>query len=483
MLKKKATVQVGIGGGFVQRIPKSQDPRLKDLTPFGQSLVAAAASSMESEELLPPNVKLGKIGRGAKDGRSEATTVYCIALKLTIFCSLVADPSYQHLLLDAAKSMDYVSTVDNTVSGGRMSPSGRMSPQLLDDDERTVNSQISAHSFERNPAFSPSTGKIVEDDDKTLDSEMARTHFSMGSHSTLGIPNPVQYDRWLSNNALPIRSTLSRGGLQSAPSASLRRPVADVSASAVSFRDGKAMQHSHSSTFINVDHGIAPVTSIVMGEKSVGDDTQQDTFADDEEEIPYVVHSAPMGWKLTTAARKKYVEATARLAGYGENEFLPMPTKLSKLGETMGVPNDFDKSLRSGGSGPAPSLPPSSAVRSAVKSRGSTARSQAVTRMGAGKLKWRGIENHKLQLKRIDAKLKATVSATNRPNNLVDAGASIYGSVSGNSNRSGGHILVGGKRTKGRKFKGHKEEAEAEHEGIIGMEVSLGELFGPGRVV
>jgi hypothetical protein len=452
--QKKVSAQVGIGGGFVKRIPKSSDPRVKNLTPFGQSLVVAAASSMESEELLSPNVKL--------------------------------DPTYKYLLVDTANRIQFVSPPNNKASG-------RMSPTILDDDERTVNSQISAHSFERNPVFSPTTDKILDDDDRTLDSEMAKTHFShvsRASHSTLGVPNPVRYDHWLSNNALPVRSSLSRGGLQSASSASLRGPVYSVGLS--SSRGSKAMRQSQSSSGLHADHGMAPVAKGVGEEKSL-DTARQDTFmSEQEEEIPYVVHSTPMGWKLTTAARKKYVEATARIAGYGDNEFLPMPAKLSKLADTMGVPPEFDRSLRGGGSGPAPSLGSSALARNAVSSRSKSAQAQAVVRMGAGTLKWRGIENHKLQLKRVDAKLKGAISATNRPNNLVDAGESVYGSIAGSSVEGGtkkkkGHrILVGGKRTRGRKFKGlGREEGTGMEDGggIVGMEVAIGDLFGPDRIV
>ena len=72
--------------------------------------------------------------------------------------------------------------------------------------------------------------------------------------------------------------------------------------------------------------------------------------------LPYQIHSAPLGWKLTTPARKRYVEAAAALAGYDDNEALPMPKKLSELAATLNLPKEFDGRLRRGLTGPRPGV-------------------------------------------------------------------------------------------------------------------------------
>lgn len=350
----------------------------------------------------------------------------------------------------------------------------------------------------------------VDEDDRTLDSAMAQSHFS---RSTLGVPNPGMYDQWLTNNALPgISRSLSRGGLTSG--GLMWEGVAGLPSTSPGKRatspPSNAQMHNKTKR-LHSDHGMIPQTpsqhfdqtSQVISERSSvrSRGVTQHAVEDEGEPIPYIVHSAPMGWKLTTPARKKYVEATAALAGYGDNEFLPLPNKLSELGSTMGLPSEFDRSLRAGNSGPSPKL----FTRNPEVGRRSKEAARRAVERKTPKLKWRGLDSHRIQLKKVDAMLRSTLSSSNRPNSLVDPGDSVYGSMEpSNSTMSLGKkvVKVGGKRVMGRKFK--SQSVGDLREGIEGIEgeeevgggewgggsvaksenmFSYAEMFGAGRIV
>ena len=369
-------------------------------------------------------------------------------------------------------------------------------------------------SFERNAALSPGVPRDVpqinvinakeEDDERSLGSDMNRTHLSHGSHSTLGVPNPAAYDEWLSHNKLPGSRRLSRSGILGSASAarlyegqggfSRRGALGDYPGG---LQYDASIDQRDSSSY----HGMAPVSneesnhnlasasasasvsvsasasaSAAAGTSSAPQGSSQRTVrtphqpsatASEPDPVPYVVHSTPMGWKLTTSDRKRFVEAAARMGGYGEHEFLPMPEKLSQLGETMGIPGEFDSVLRSGGSGPSPSRQRPSAT---AMSRGSSAREKAVERLSKGELKWRGLEHHRRQMKKVDRKMKREVSAANRPKELLEARWAGGGMAS----RA---MTVGGRRTKGRTFRGNVLE-DSTGLGVVVGDAGV-ELHGP----
>lgn len=210
------------------------------------------------------------------------------------------------------------------------------------------------------------------------------------SQSTLGHPTPDLYDVWVPNNALPAARGLTRA----------------ASASALGARGAG---------------GAVRPPSAGGGREQL----QQSTRAKTSAPIPYVVHSAPMGWKLTTPARKRFVEAAALLAGMGENEPLPMPDRLSELPESLGLPPDLDERVRRGLAGPAPRQPLTTKVRQAVRRRHTDALATALDRVrlgtGGGNMRWMGREAHERQLKKIDTKIKMNVTAANRPQTLAES--------------------------------------------------------------
>jgi len=287
---------------------------------------------------------------------------------------------------------------------------------------------------------------------------------AMFSQSTLGVPRPEMYDQWLPHGKMPPRRSLSRAGLQQGESRQEQMPTSPTGHGA----DGaRARIHS--------DHGMGPAEA--YSDTSFDQASQgASTFAHEEgeAEVGYIVHAAPMGWKLTTPARKRFVEATALLAGYGENECLPMPDKLSDLPDVLGIPQHLTNSLRQGSSGPMPGFPHQT---QAVKKNHMRAVTKHLDRtksaQGGVTLKWMGADSHKAQLRKVDAKLKMTVSSANRPQKIVDddTGEKKFGD-------QGYRLKVGGARTAGRRFRegrgGLAESISSADVGGGGLEVEVG---------
>ena len=477
---------------------KAGNPRLKGLTPFGMSLAEAV---LPQEELLPPNIRL------------DPSYTYLRSTN-------TAPALSEHLKL--YRSQQHTAPAPHSSHERSVSPLHDCPGGDIPDDHtvNTINSALSASSFERNASLSPakfSKGARngnqemdrVQEDEESVDSAMAQSHFSK---STLGVPNPGMYDQWTVNNALPgISRSLSRGGLfgdlaGQSPWAHPSTPGerAQTLNRRATSPPSNTMMHNQEHR-VHSDHRMVPrpkATEMTMNQQEASQVLSERTSVrsrggteslDSAEPIPYIVHSAPMGWKLTTPARKRFVEATAQLAGYGDNEFLPLPEKLSQLGTTMGLPAEFDGSLRKGNSGPAPKLFVSNP---SVSKRSLEAAQRAVDR-SAPPLKWRGLESHRIQLKKVDAKLRATLSGINRPAGLVDPGESVYGTMFPEEREvkiKAKLVKVGGKRVKGRKFRSQstpnlgkleKEEAGDEKEDKDEGEVqfTLGELFGIERIV
>ncbi|GMH88444.1 hypothetical protein TrVE_jg6952 [Triparma verrucosa] len=511
VLSQKRKIPTILGGGRPRtgtRAATAKDPNLSHLTPFGRQM---AQTVLAPEDVLPPNVRL------------DPSYVY--------LRSATTAPAFsEHINMYMNSRNEQQQPVQNT--GGAISPlhEGFNDPQAGEPvafvgandvpDDNSVNtmntqhSNLTASSFERNQTLSPSKAhrnqgmEQVEEDDRTLDSEMNKSYFS---RSTLGVPNPGMYDQWLTNNALPgISRSLSRGGLGSA-GLLWENAANDPGRNRAMSPPSNAMMHNKGRR-LHSDHGMGPATpqqhfdqtsqiaeriSERSSVRSRGNHSA--AMAEDEgEPIPYIVHSAPMGWKLTTPARKKYVEATAQLAGYGDNEFLPLPDKLSELGSTMGLPDEFDRSLRAGNSGPAPKL---FRKNPKVNQRSKEAAQRAVDRK-APPLKWRGLDSHRIQLKKVDAMLRSTLSSSNRPSSLVDPGESVYGAAQPTSSTvSLGRkvVKVGGRRTTGRQFKSQSQtdlhqgtgvEDTGSLEGGPGPSMtqteqsfSYTEMFGAGRIV
>ena len=232
------------------------------------------------------------------------------------------------------------------------------------------------------------------------------------SISTLGQPTPDLYDVWLPNNALPAGR-----GLESSRSASKLMTT-------------NGSSNSNSSIGGGGGGGVAPRPYSAGGvPQSQASMPRLQTSAP----IPFVVHSSPMGWKLTTPARKRFVEAAALLAGLGDNERLPMPERLSELPESLGLSSGMQERARRGLAGPAPRLPLTSKIRQAVRRRHAEALSQALDRVrlgtGGGTMKWMGTESHLGQLKKIDTRIKMNVGAGNRPKILCDGNGGLGASA------------------------------------------------------
>ncbi|GMH66046.1 hypothetical protein TrLO_g12445 [Triparma laevis f. longispina] len=431
---------------------KLDNNNIKHLTPFGQHLAQNVSS-----EMLPPNVRLDPSYVYLR----SATTAPAFSEHINMYMNSKNEQQNTHP--QQHPQTGNISPLHEGFAEPLHSEPVPFINTVADiPDDTSVNTQqsnLTTGSFERNQALSPSkTGRNqameqVDEDDRTLDSAMAQSHFS---RSTLGVPNPGMYDQWLTNNALPgISRSLSRGGLTS----------------------GGLMWE-----------GVAGLPSTSPGKRATSPPSNAQMHNKTKR-----LHS--------DHARKKYVEATAALAGYGDNEFLPLPNKLSELGSTMGLPSEFDRSLRAGNSGPSPKL----FTRNPEVGRRSKEAARRAVERKTPKLKWRGLDSHRIQLKKVDAMLRSTLSSSNRPNSLVDPGDSVYGSMElSNSTMSLGKkvVKVGGKRVMGRKFK--SQSVGDLREGIEGTEgeeevgggewgggsvaksenmFSYAEMFGAGRII
>jgi hypothetical protein len=314
---------------------------------------------------------------------------------------------------------------------------------------------INSHSFHPNAKFKERpkttvpTARAEEVDDGVSRASRGNESHAQYSQSTLGIPQPELYDQWLPHGKLPPSRSLSRGGV--------RVPEAF-------YEDDYAPPQSPTSHGgIHSDHGLMatkPAPKADLSSNASYHSAGGSTFAHEHpvqnDEIGYIVHSAPMGWKLTTPARKRFVEAAALLAGLDENEPLPMSTRLSDLPGNLGISPALTGSLRQGSSGPLPGFAFNDPNVKQNHKRAVTAHlDRTKAAQGGLTLKWMGADAHLAQMKKVDAKIKMKVSAANRPREIA---TEDYGPQPGEP----GHVVkVGGIRTAGRKFRDmvHSESA------------------------